>query len=54
MRCHGDMVDRHCVWCSMVDSVIGDNIQNESHGFENEKICVLGIASWGRSPLPLG
>ena len=40
MGCHGDMVDRHCVWCLMVDSVTGDNVQNESHGFENEKyVC---------------
>ena len=48
MVCQGYMVNQHCVWCSMVDSVTWDNVQNELHGFENEK-CVLGIASWGRS-----
>ena len=51
MGCHGFMVVRHCVWCLMVDSVKWDNVQNESHDFENEK-CVLGIASWGRSSPP--
>ena len=40
MGCHGDMVDRHSLWCSMVDSVTGDNFQNESHDFENENMCV--------------
>ena len=40
MECHGYMVDRHCVWCSRVDLIKWDNVQNESHGFENEKyVC---------------
>ena len=40
MGCHGDMVDRHCVWCSMVDSVTGDNVQNESHVLKMKNMCV--------------
>ena len=37
MVCRGYMVDQHCVWCLMVGSVTWDNVQNESHGFKNEK-----------------
>ena len=40
MVCRGYMVDRHYVWCSMMGSVIWDNVQNESYGFKNEKyVC---------------
>ena len=42
MVCRGYMVDRHYVWCSMVGSVTWDNVQNESHGFENEKYVCVG------------
>ena len=52
MVCRGYMVDRHCVWCSMVGSVTWDYVQNESHSLKKMKICVLGIVSWGRFPLP--
>ena len=37
MVCREYMVDRHCVWCSMVGSVKWDNIQNESHSYIKEK-----------------
>ena len=30
--CREDMVNRHCVWCSMVSSVKWDNVQIEAHG----------------------
>ena len=38
-----------CVWCLMVGSKKWNNVQNESHGLKM-RICVLGGASWGRSP----
>ena len=37
MVCREYMVDRHCVWCSMVGLVKWDNVQNESHGCIKEK-----------------
>ena len=37
MVCREYMVDRHCVWCSMVGSVKWDNVQNESHNHIKEK-----------------
>ena len=46
MVCRRYMVDQHYVWCSMVGSVTWDDVQNESHNFENEnEMCV------GRSKL---
>ena len=50
MACHRYMVDRHRVWCSMVSSVTWDNVQNESHGFENDKYMCWAVARWDRSP----
>ena len=48
MVCRRYMVDRHYVWCSMVGSVTWDNVQNESHGFENEnKLMCVGQSKKG-------
>ena len=43
MVCHGYMVDRRCVLCSMVGSVTWDNVQNESHDFKKKmkNMCVV-------------
>ena len=30
--CRKDMINRHCVWCSMVSSIKWDNVQIEAHG----------------------
>ena len=38
MVCREYMVDRHCVWCSMVGSIKWDSIQNESHVRIKEKV----------------
>ena len=37
MVCREYIVDRHCVWCSMVGLVKWDNVQNEPHGHIKEK-----------------
>ena len=37
MVCREYMVDRQCVWCSMVGSVKWDNVKNKSHGRIKEK-----------------
>ena len=47
------MVGRHYVWCSMVGSVTWDNVQNESHCFENENEMCFGRSKSGQiSPTP--
>ena len=38
MVCREYMVNRHCVWCSIVGSVKWDNMQNEPHGIVKEKV----------------
>ena len=38
--CREDIVNRHCVWCSMVSSVKWVNFQIEAHGCMARKVRV--------------
>ena len=39
-RRSGYMVDRHCVWCSMVDLVKWDNVQMSRTVLKMKNMCV--------------